>query len=99
MTGRRSCVRLGAGAVRVATAARRDSAVGRRGIQRLKSGRDAFLERNADKGWKTVADFRGIRRDRVVLQSQIRRPEGEGYQGGYEPVEGYAAPDAELMPS
>ncbi|MBC7671003.1 MAG: hypothetical protein H7247_01170, partial [Polaromonas sp.] len=62
-------------------------------IKRLNGGLVAFLERNADKGWKSVADFRGIRRDRVVLQSQIRRPEGEGYQGGYEPVEGYAAPE------
>ena len=37
--------------------------------------------------------FRGIRRDRVVLQSQIRRPEGDHYEGGYEHVEGYAGPE------
>jgi hypothetical protein len=41
-----------------------------------------------------VEDFRGIRRDRVVLQSQIRRPDGDHYEGGYEHVEGYAAPEA-----
>jgi hypothetical protein len=37
-----------------------------------------------------VEDFRGLRRDRVVLQSQIRRPAGDEYQGGYEATEGYA---------
>ena len=88
---------LGAGTVQVCTAAMLDSAIGPNVIKRLNSGLDAFLERNADKGWKRVEDFRGIRRDRVVLQSQIRRPEGEGYQGGYEPVEGYAAPEASEM--
>jgi dihydropyrimidine dehydrogenase (NAD+) subunit PreA len=91
---------LGAGTVQVCTAAMLDSAIGPNVIKRLNTGLDAFLERNADKGWKTVEDFRGIRRDRVVLQSQIRRPDGEGYQGGYEPVEGYAAPESsELMAS
>jgi len=91
---------LGAGTVQVCTSAMLDSAIGPNVIKRLNSGLDAFLERNADKGWKSVADFRGIRRDRVVLQSQIRRPEGEGYQGGYEPVEGYAAPEhGELLTS
>ena len=88
---------LGAGTVQVCTSAMLDSAVGPNVIKRLNVGLDAFLERNADKGWKTVEDFRGIRRDRVVLQSQIRRPEGEGYQGGYEPVEGYAAPEQSEM--
>ncbi|CAN5910949.1 hypothetical protein BH11GEM1_BH11GEM1_08190 [soil metagenome] len=84
---------LGAGTVQVCTSAMLDSAIGPNVIKRLNAGLDAFLERNADKGWTSIADFRGIRRDRVVLQSQIRRPEGEGYQGGYEPVEGYAAPE------
>lgn len=91
---------LGAGTVQVCTSAMLDSAIGPTVIKRLNGGLDAFLERNADKGWKSVSDFRGIRRDRVVLQSQIRRPEGEGYQGGYEPVEGYAAPEhGELLTS
>ena len=44
-------------------------------------------------GWTSLEDFRGIRRDRMVLQSQIRRPEGDDYQGGYEVVEGYATPE------
>ena len=35
---------------------------------------------------------RQVRRDRVVLQSQIRRPDASEYEGGYEHVEGYAAP-------
>jgi len=28
-----------------------------------------------------------------VLQSEIRRPDGDEYQGGYEIVEGYASPE------
>ncbi|MBI2797179.1 MAG: NAD-dependent dihydropyrimidine dehydrogenase subunit PreA [Gemmatimonadetes bacterium] len=84
---------LGAGTVQVCTAAMLDAAVGPNVIRRLNAGLDAFLERNADKGWTSVEDFRGLRRDRVKLQSQIRRPDGDGYAGGYEPVEGYAAPD------
>ena len=90
---------LGAGTVQVCTAAMLDSAVGPNVIKRLNAGLDAFLERNADKGWTSVEDFRGSRRDRVKLQSQIRRPEGDGYAGGYEPVEGYAAPDEAALRS
>ena len=84
---------LGCGTVQVCTAAMLDHAVGPNVIKRLLTGLDAFFEKHADKGFKTVEDFRGIRRDRVVLQSQIRRPEGDAYQGGYEPVEGYSTPE------
>ena len=83
---------LGCGTVQVCTAAMLDHAVGPNVIRRLLAGLDAFMEKHADKGFQSIEDFRGIRRDRVVLQSQIRRPEGDAYQGGYEPVEGYAAP-------
>ncbi|GAC1516245.1 MAG: hypothetical protein NVS1B4_10190 [Gemmatimonadaceae bacterium] len=85
---------LGAGTVQVCTAAMLDSAVGPNVIARLNAGLDAFLDRHAAKGWTSVEQFRGIRRDRVVLQSQIRRPEGDHYDGGYQHVEGYASPDA-----
>ncbi len=51
-----------------------------------------FLEKNADKGWRRLEDFRGLRRDRVVSHSQIRRPEDSDYHGGYEAYEGYAEP-------
>jgi len=84
---------LGAGTVQVCTSAMLDSAIGPNVIKRLNAGLDAFLDRHADDGWKSVEDFRGIRRDRVVLQSQIRRPEGDHYEGGYEHVEGYAGPE------
>jgi dihydroorotate dehydrogenase len=84
---------LGCGTVQVCTAAMLDQAVGPNVIKRLNAGLDAFLEKHADQGWTSVEDFRGIRRDRVVLQSQIRRPDASTYQGGYEPMEGYAAPD------
>src|SRR5262249_28656056 len=67
---------LGAGTVQGCTAAMLDQAIGPNVIKRLLSGLDTFLEKH---GWSSVEDFRGLRRDRVVLQSQIRRPEAEGY--------------------
>jgi dihydroorotate dehydrogenase len=89
---------LGAGTVQVCTAAMLDQAVGPSVIKRLLAGLDAFLEKHAAQGWRSVEDFRGIRRDRVVLQSEIRRPDASEYQGGYEPVEGYAAPEERAVP-
>ena len=83
---------LGAGTVQVCTAAMLDSAVGPNVIRRLNAGLDEFLEKHAANGWKRIEDFRGLRRDRVVLQSEIRRPDASDYEGGYEHVEGYAAP-------
>ena len=87
-----SYILLGCGTVQVCTAAMLDQAVGPHVITRLNAGLDAFLERHAADGWRSVEDFRGSRRDRVVLQSQIRRPDASEYEGGHEPVEGYAAP-------
>jgi dihydropyrimidine dehydrogenase (NAD+) subunit PreA len=84
---------LGCGTVQVCTAAMLDHAVGPNIIKRLNEGLDAFLEAHASDGWNRVEDFRGARRDRVVLQSEIRRPGASEYQGGYEPVEGYAVPE------
>jgi hypothetical protein len=46
---------------------------------------------HADRGWKSVDDFIGLRRDRVVSQSKIRRPDEKDYRGGYD-AEGYAEP-------
>ena len=38
-------------------------------------------------------DFRGIRRDRVVAHSLIKRPDTKEYRGGHdEGTEGYATP-------
>jgi dihydropyrimidine dehydrogenase (NAD+) subunit PreA len=84
---------LGAGTVQVCTAAMLDQAVGPHVIKKLNDGLDAFLEKHAADGWTNIESFRGLRRDRVVAQSQIRRPAGEAYEGGYEHIEGYAAPD------
>ncbi len=89
---------LGAGTVQVCTAAMLDQAVGPNVIRKLNSGLEEFLERHADKGWKSVEDFRGIRKDRVVSQSQIRRPAADDYHGGYE-VEGYAPPETAGAPA
>jgi dihydropyrimidine dehydrogenase (NAD+) subunit PreA len=80
---------LGCGTVQVCTAAMLDSAVGPNVIRNLTNGLREFLERNAERGWSTVEDFRGIRRDRIVPQSEIRRPADADYHGGEE-MEGYA---------
>jgi dihydroorotate dehydrogenase len=84
---------LGCGTVQVCTAAMLDHAVGPNVIGKLLAGFDQFVEKHAADGWKSLKDFRGARRDRMVLQSAIRRPDGDDYQGGYEIVEGYATPD------
>jgi hypothetical protein len=70
-----------------------DHAVGPNVIQRLLAGMREFLDRNADRGFHTLEDFRGLLRDRVVPHSEIRRPDDADYQGGYEPQEGYAEPE------
>jgi hypothetical protein len=53
-------------------------------IQDLTSGMTEFLERNAERGWTSLADFRGLRRGRIVAHSQIGRPASADYRGGYE---------------
>ncbi len=86
-----SYILLGCGTVQVCTAAMLDQAVGPNVIKRLLAGLDAFLERHAGDGWSRVEDFRGIRRDRIVAQSEIRRPDAADYRAGYEAAEGYAS--------
>lgn len=84
---------LGCGTVQVCTAAMLDHAVGPHVIEKLTAGMTEFLERNAHRGWRGLEDFRGIRADRVVAHSQIRRPTDKEYAGGHEIPEGYAAPE------
>ena len=84
---------LGCGTVQVCTAAMLDHAIGPNVIKRLNAGLDAFLEKHADKTAGTrLEDFRGSRTR--SCGSAIADPTAEhaDYQGGYEPVEGYAAP-------
>jgi dihydropyrimidine dehydrogenase (NAD+) subunit PreA len=82
---------LGCGTVQVCTAAMLDHAIGPNIIAGLRKGLEEFLARNADKGWTSVEDFRGIRRERVVSHSQIKRPDSKEYFGGHDSVtEGYA---------
>src|SRR5512132_3258500 len=85
-----SYILLGCGTVQVCTAAMLDQAVGPTVIKRLLAGLDAFLERHAADGWTGVESFRGLRRDRIVAQSEIRRPDAADYHSGYEAAEGYA---------
>ena len=82
---------LGCGTVQVCTAAMLDHAIGPNIIKSLIAGMTEFLDRNAHKGWTSLEDFRGLRRDRVVTHSHIRRPDAKEYHGGYR-AEGYAAP-------
>jgi dihydropyrimidine dehydrogenase (NAD+) subunit PreA len=85
---------LGCGTVQVCTAAMLDHAVGPNVIKQLLAGMTEFLDRNAERGWKNLSDFRGLRRDQVVAHSQIKRPDTADYHGGYtdEQHEGYATP-------
>jgi dihydropyrimidine dehydrogenase (NAD+) subunit PreA len=82
---------LGCGTVQVCTAAMLDHAIGPNVIRTLNDGLARFLEVNATRGWSRLTDIVGLRRDRVVAQSRIRRPTEKDYRGGYE-AEGYASP-------
>jgi len=75
---------LGCGTVQVATAAMLDRAIGPSVIRALTTGMAGFLERNADRGWTSLADFRGLRRGNVVPHARIGRPEAADYRGGYD---------------
>jgi dihydropyrimidine dehydrogenase (NAD+) subunit PreA len=81
---------LGCGTVQVCTAAMLDHAIGPNVIKALLSGMRDAMERH---GWTSLDDFRGIRRDRVVAHSKIRRPDAKAYHGGYD-GEGYARDDS-----
>jgi dihydropyrimidine dehydrogenase (NAD+) subunit PreA len=74
---------LGCGTVQVCTAAMLDHAIGPNIIKALIQGFEEFLDRHADKGWTSLENFRGLRRDRVVSHSQIRRPDSKEYHGGH----------------
>jgi dihydroorotate dehydrogenase len=82
---------LGCGTVQVCTAAMLDHAIGPHIIKDLIRGMEEFLDRHADQEWSSLEDFRGLRRDRVVAHSQIRRPQSKAYHGGHD-TEGDAAP-------
>jgi len=82
---------LGCGTVQVCTAAMLDHAIGSNVINQLISGMQQMMEA---RGWPTLEAFRGLRRDRVVTHSQIRRPAAKAYHGGYE-SEGYASTSPE----
>jgi dihydropyrimidine dehydrogenase (NAD+) subunit PreA len=84
---------LGCGTVQVCTAAMLDHAIGPNVIRELIAGLRTFLDRHAHRGWTSLDDFRGLRRDRIVAHSRIRRPDDKGYHGGYE-AEGYAEPSS-----
>jgi len=86
---------LGCGTVQVCTAAMLDRAVGPGVVERLIREATEFFEKNSAKGWRGFADIVGLRRERVVPHSQIKRPDSVDYQGGHEPLEGYAEPAKE----
>jgi dihydropyrimidine dehydrogenase (NAD+) subunit PreA len=78
---------LGCGTVQVCTAAMLDHAIGPNVVKELIAGMTAAMNRH---GWTSLDDFRGLRRDRIVQHSKIRRPDAKSYYGGYD-TEGYAA--------
>ena len=80
---------LGCGTVQVCTAAMLDHAIGPNVIKGLIDGMTAFFEKHGDRGWRSLEDIRGCRRDRVVTHSQIKRPDTTEYFGGHD-AEGYA---------
>jgi dihydroorotate dehydrogenase len=88
---------LGCGTVQVCTAAMLDHAVGPNVIRELLSGMNEFMEK---RGFNSLEDFRGLRRDRIVAHSQIKRPDTVDYHGGYgEEHEGYAAVGEKVVAS
>jgi dihydropyrimidine dehydrogenase (NAD+) subunit PreA len=72
---------LGCGTVQVCTAAMLDHAIGPNVIKELLAGMSRTMDEH---GWATLEDFRGLRRDRVVVHSRIRRPDAKVYHGGYD---------------
>jgi dihydropyrimidine dehydrogenase (NAD+) subunit PreA len=89
-----SYIALGCGTVQVATAAMLDHAIGPNVIRDLTEGLSRFFDRNAERGWRTLDDIRGLRRGAVVPHASIARPDPAEYHGGHEePAEGYAASD------
>ncbi len=80
---------LGCGTVQVCTAAMLDHAIGPNVIKALTTEMSEFMDK---RGFASLDDFRGLRRDRIVAHSQIKRPETKEYHGGYaeEHHEGYA---------
>ena len=80
---------LGCGTTQVCTAAMLDHAIGPNVIKTLTTGMSDFMD---SRGFHSLDDFRGARRDRIVPHSQIKRPDTREYHGGYEDeaVEGYA---------
>jgi dihydroorotate dehydrogenase len=90
---------LGCGTVQICTAAMLDHAVGPNVIKGLLAGMHDFLDRHAEEGWRSLEDFRGLRRDRVVAHSHIKRPDEKEYFGGHdEPCEGYAQDPSSASP-
>ncbi len=83
---------LGCGTVQVCTAAMLDHAIGPNVIKTLTTGMAEFMDA---RGFASLSDFRGLRRDRIVAHSQIKRPDTADYHGGYteEEHEGYAKKD------
>ena len=71
-----------------------DHAIGPNVIKALISDMTAAMER---RGWAKPEALRGLRRNRVVTHSKIRRPEGDAYHGGYD-AEGYAASEQPRTP-
>ena len=85
---------LGCGTVQVCTAAMLDHAIGPNVIKQLTAGMHESMEKH---GWKTLEDFRGLRRDRIVAHSEIRRPDAKRITAATTP-KATQSPEADAHP-
>ena len=72
----------GAGNLQVCTAAMEEKGSGGVGIKLIQELKDDLTDYMQRKGMKSIEEFRGIARHRIVEHSQVRR-KSEDYNGGY----------------
>ena len=72
----------GAGNLQVCTAAMEEKGSGGIGVKLIQELKDDLGDYLARHGHKSIEDFRGLARDRIVEHSQVRR-KSDSYNGGY----------------
>lgn len=72
----------GAGNLQVCTAAMEEKGSGGIGVKLIQELKDDLSDYLTRHGHKSIEDFRGVARDRIVEHSQVRR-KSDSYNGGY----------------
>lgn len=72
----------GAGNLQVCTAAMEEKGSGGVGVKLIQELTEDLADYLSRKGYKSIEEFRGITRERIVEHAQVRRKSGE-YTGGY----------------